>query len=457
LNVSVTSTPTFNPTNFASVNTAQSESLPTSPAALTRELVFNLGLWLSGLESFLQIRNQAFGEGNQSKAAARDWTKEFGLTNSTLLLCSKYALQLGKILNDRESLNDGENDVDFLDGLANSVGAGAFSFKEISALSLALKDAILINEALLRSAPLKFAEWTAWSNVLTEKLKQVEVIQRLIDTAEHEGENFLPQILRDLLQNKPISLAAEADLRVVLPLFAKILKWLDVIGKMHDNDEPLKPTLLLFARIHEQTQEMMRYVNNRLRRFANEDDELFSTLDCTVYAASIEVRKVFNFELTGLSEIRQTPLIYAKVETAHGLLNDCFQQIIVNFAQLLDPEIQPTHLFPNFQVKLEQSLALRSDLWSIQQAVQQAERNQKDYPMEKLHKKLNDFVKTNMRFLFYKDVETVERFIEEVLRTHNKNDVVPILHRFGAYLETLLGQVNMRIVLANYPFDYPKE
>jgi len=32
---------------------------------------------------------------------------------------------------------------------------------------------------------------------------------------------------------------------------------------------------------------------------------------------------------------------------------------------------------------------------------------------------------------------------------------VPILHRFGAYLETLFGQVNMRTVLADHPFENP--
>jgi hypothetical protein len=62
-----------------------------------------------------------------------------------------------------------------------------------------------------------------------------------------------------------------------------------------------------------------------------------------------------------------------------------------------------------------------------------------------------------MRFLMFKDCETVERFVEEILRTKNRQDLVPILHRFGAYVETLLGQVNMRTVLANHPFDYPKE
>jgi len=33
---------------------------------------------------------------------------------------------------------------------------------------------------------------------------------------------------------------------------------------------------------------------------------------------------------------------------------------------------------------------------------------------------------------------------------------VPILHRFGAYVETLFAQVNMRAVLEKHPFEIPK-
>ena len=65
-------------------------------------------------------------------------------------------------------------------------------------------------------------------------------------------------------------------------------------------------------------------------------------------------------------------------------------------------------------------------------------------------------MKQTVRFLFYKDTETIERFIEEILVTKQNKDLVPILHRFGAYLETLLGQVNMRGVLAKHPFDPQK-
>jgi len=243
---------------------------------------------------------------------------------------------------------------------------------------------------------------------------------------------------------------------LVLPRFAKILKWLSVIETMLQTDEPLKPSLLIFSRVYEQIQELTGYINNRLLRFPNEDDELFGQLDGAAYTASLELRKVYNYELAGLSEMRSTPLIYAKIETAFSLLNDSFQLTLINFAHLIDPNIETHKIFPNLKTKLEKSLFLRQNLWSLLQSVKSAEQNPDKYPMKQLHAQLNDFLKDTIGFLFYKDRETVERFIEEVLVTRNKKDLVPILHRFGAYIETLFGQVNMRVVLAGHPFDYEK-
>ena len=430
-----------------------------APAISARELGFELGLWLSGLESFLQVRNHSFAAqtANRAKTPNREWTKEFRLVHSTLLLCSKLTLQLSKTIKDK-NFNDrtGDERID----LITNLNAARFEFsdpEELAELSAALVDSILLNEGLLRGAPLRFSEWTAWSNFLSAKLKAAAVSGKLIAAAEKEGENFLPQKLKDLLENRPIPFALEADLRLVLPRFAKILKWLDAIGQMHDRDEPLKPAMLLFARINEQTQEMMRFINNRLLRFKNEEDSLFAALDCAVYAASIELRKVYNFELIGFAEARQSPLIYARVETAHGLLNDCFQQTLVNFAQLIEPDVKATELFPNLQTKLQQSLALREGLWRVLQIVRKAEKNPESVSLQKLHTKLTDFLNNTIKFLFYKDLVTVERFIEEVLNTTKKSELVSILHRFGAYLETLLGQVNMRVVLVDHPFNPPEE
>ena len=70
-----------------------------------------------------------------------------------------------------------------------------------------------------------------------------------------------------------------------------------------------------------------------------------------------------------------------------------------------------------------------------------------------MRSELREFVETTVRFLFYKDIETFERFAEEVFAARQSSDLVPILHRFGAYLETLYGQVNLRFVLNDGPAD----
>lgn len=403
------------------------------------DLAFEIGLWLSGLESFLNIRNHSFTDENRIKAASRDWTKEFRLTHSTLLLCSKLNFQLGKALREEKTAQN-KDKKDF-----------SISADEIYKLSFALKDSVLMNESLLRAAPLKFGEWTAWSAFLSERLKSTEVVEKLILSAEKSGEDFLPEVLRNLVDSRPV--AEQTDLWLILPRFAKILKWLSVVGRMLKNDEPLKPTLLIFARVYEQIQEMIGYINNRLLRFPNEDSELFGSLDGAAYTASIELKKVFSQELTGLVGIRPAPAVYARIETSYALLSDSFQQTLIVFAQMIDPEIEARQIFPNFQTKFEQSIILRRDLWQILQTVQQTEQSPNQAVIDALNKHLTRFLNHSLQFLFYKDKETVERFVEEILITKNKKDLVPILHRFGAYLETLFGQVNMRTVLAKHPFE----
>ncbi len=443
----------INPADISVVETTEEIVVSAVPFHSAIELIFELGLWLSGLESFLNIQNHAFGEENRSKAATRDWTKEFRLTHSTLLHCSSLNFKLAQAIK-----NDSPNEktgTEFFDEKSGDEKAFEITADDIFSLSMSLKEAILLSEGLLRAAPLKFGEWTAWSKSLTEKLKKVSAFEKLIKSAEKTGEHFLPSELQNLLKRKNLSAATEADLKLVLPRFGKILKWLNVIAQMVKQDKPLKPALLIFARVYEQVHELTEYINNRLLRFPNEEDDLFGALDGAVYVASIELKKVYQHELTGLTDIRPTPLVRAKIEAAQGLLNDSFQQTLVSFAWLIDPSIEAKSLFPAFQTKLEQSLALRESLWRVMNDVQAAEKNPETYPIGELIKKLNIFTDSYMRFLMYKDWETFERFVEEVLKTQNKKDLTPILHRFGAYLETLFGQVNMRGVLANHPFQPP--
>lgn len=457
MDVAVTTTTNYNPAKTSSIGEAQDNFALNADASDVNKLVFELGLWLSGLESFLNVQNHfSTTEDNRAKAVSRDWAKEFRLTHTTLLLSSSLTFQLAQAFKNQNLSADSDEEFSLLNDSNSAIESLNVTSDELFELSMVLRDAILLGEALLRSAPLKFVEWAAWSHSLSIKLKKVSAFDKFIQSAEKTGEDFLPPKANELLAKKSIPAVTKTDLRLVLPGIAKILKWLSVIEEMIAQDKPLKPALLIFARIYEQIQELTGYINNRLLRFSNQEDELYSALDGAAYVASIELRKVYQHELINVTEIRPTPQARARIEASQGLLTDSFQQTLIGFIRLLDPAVEVHEVFPVFREKLNASIVLRSDLWELLQDVQTAEQTVESYPLEDLAAKLTKFVQTSMRHLMYKDWETFERFVEEILRTSNKKDLTPILHRFGAYLETLFGQVKMRSVLANHPFEFPK-
>jgi hypothetical protein len=441
----------FNQTNLVSSDINKSfavNDLSESGAAHTS---FELGLWLLGLNSFLNTRNHSFVDGIQAKAAKREWTNEVRLTKYTLFHLAKLNSNLA-FESKRENSED--NFFDDFESAKNLSNNPRFSCDELNQLGLILRNFSVLGESLLRSAPISFHEWTAWSGILAKELSNTRIVADLIEQTELISGNALPVKFQELLTNKQLSTDTTVDLQSVLPYFNKLFKYLGLIEKMLENDKPLKPSLLFFAAIYQESQEMVAFIKKRLLRFKIEEDPMFEALDCAVFATSMEIRKVYQSELGESSTIRQAPLLCARIEAAYGLLRDCFQQTFVGFARFVDPEIEPIKLFANFNIKLEQSIILRKELWQILQIVKNVEKTPQAIQIQELQDNLTNFMYGSMKFLMYKDLETVERFIEEVLLTKNSADLVPTLHRFGAYLETLFGQVKMRVVLMNHPFEY---
>jgi hypothetical protein len=197
------------------------------------------------------------------------------------------------------------------------------------------------------------------------------------------------------------------------------------------------------------------FIEKRASHAEEIDGAVFDALDCTGYAIGVELTRVFGRELVGLASLRQSPAIYTKVENAHGLLRDSFQQSLVSLVQVFDPTFDGANFFQSFRSRLEQSLVLRRDLWRLLQLVLQAEQDRDRRPLRPLLERLDAFREGSLRFLMYKDWETYERFVAELLAARGAVELAPVLHRFGTYLEALFGQINMRIVLAAHPFDYP--
>lgn len=440
----------FKQTNVVSGGLSKPHGANGLPKVSIAETSFELGLWLLGLKSFLNTRNHPFLDGIQAKAAGREWTNELRLTRFTLFYSAKLTSELVFELQKNDT---GGSFFDDLESVKTLPSYSQFSLDELSQLNLVIRNFSVLADGLLRSNQISFQEWLAWAGVLSNQLSSTKIVSDLIIQTEKSA-GSLPVKFHELLANKQLTSDVEADLHAVLPYFNKLFKYLGLIEKMLENDKPLKPSFLFFAAIYEEAQGMLSYINKRLKQFKNEENPMFEALDCAVFATSMEIRKVYQNELGEVSTIRQAPLLCAKVEAAFGLLRDCFQQTFVGFARFIEPTIEPTELFANFNIKLERSLILRKELWETLQVVKNVEKNTEALQIQEMQDQLANFMHGSMKFLMYKDLETVERFIEEVLLTKNTADLVPTLHRFGAYLETLFGQVKMRVVLMNHPFEY---
>ncbi len=441
MNINEVTNNSFNVSN-AVVSNSQQRIVESNKTISVAENI-QLGTWLLGLVSYVNTQNHSFHDGNREKASVRDWSNDIKIIHSTLLTCgmltSKLSFETDMLLgnkSDFQLLIDSE-----------------YTKSELNQLSKLLQNFTILCETLLRSKKIEFYEWTAFCNIFSNALTQSETFEKIILKLNQHNENSLPKTFLNAFDKQNIPSHILADLQIVVPYFARILGCLNFIEKQLEVDKPLKPTLVLFTIIFDYAKEMIDFLKNRLIRFNDEQVQMSDILDCTVFATSIEIRKVFQNELSEVSSIRQAPILRSRIDAAYGLLRDCFQQNFLLFAQSIEPEISAHELFPNIKTKLEQSISLRADLWSVLKDVQNAEKNIENFPLSSLLAKLNDFAAGSMKFLMYKDTETVERFIEELFRTQNESDLIALLHRFGAYIETLFGQVNMRTILSDHPFE----
>ncbi len=395
-----------------------------------RATAYELGLWLAGLDSLVSTFDRLFTDQPTTLPDSKHWYKAIRLARSGLLRCSELYYLL------RAANTDELPDTALLVDVADLI-----------------RDSLSSNEALTRAGVIRPDGWRVWREELASRLSRSVGAWHFMSIARGADIDVLPEPIRELITPGSVTSIEVAELCGIMREFASIHQALEVVGRMLRNDDPLKPTLLIFAFVYERTQTLIAQINNRLASEKDEESEFFIALDGASYSASMEIRKAFSQELSKVVGVRPAHLVYAHIEVAHSLLSAGFEEVIASFARSMKPEIKVSDLFASFRTKLEQSLILRSALAKTLRAVKAAEEEPSKSEIVNMRNMVELFNHEAFHFLYYKDKETVERFTEEVQFTVDPKDLVPILHRFGAYLETLLAAVSMRAVLAEHPFE----
>ena len=426
---------------------ASSHASPNADGVLS--LASELRIWLRALDSFFMWQHHPVGQEKTSDLVSRDWTPEMRIANEAITRARHLALNVRRNAT-------GNADVFGLDAATD--GGERFIFDDVSLLSAdeVLGDAYEVCEGVLAAPRVAFRAWSGFGRMLRRELRRTNVVAELNRVLQERSALLIHPSLQEIVEKTtPPKLSAD-----VLRIFQELTELLDqlrYVAPLLKADLPLKGTLPLWTLIHEDAKRLVAMIEKRALRTDEIEGAIFDALDGTAYALSMELRKVFAHELSGVAAARHAPLIYSKIETAHGLLRDSFHQSIVTLAQALDPGIKELGLFDVTRTRLAQSLALRGDLWSLLSTLREYERDPAtaSKSLADLVERCKTFRHDSMQNLMYKDWESFDIFVEELSRTRDVAEAVPLMHRFGAYLDTLFGQVNMRAVLKDHPFDPP--
>ena len=418
--------------------------MPTPPEAFPPAQ--ELAVWLRALQSFFNPANHPFSETERAALGERSFKCETGVVRDTLLRCLHLLASVAR----------GET----LAGLAAEAGAGqgeaalglVSAGESFSDLSDAFKDVSRLCDSLLEAPSVGFAAWSSLGGLLGRELRRSQAVG-LIQAA---GDAARAAELQERLVGLAQGLAPEdlgEDVLEIFYAFSRLLALVRFAELSLKGDAQLKRLLPVFTLVHEETRALLDFIEGRALHVEGVAPGASDILDATAYAVRMEVRKAFEHELTGLCSVRQPPQVFAKVENAAGLLRDCYQQSVVALAQSFDPALDGNSLFHSFRTKLEQSLELRRELWGLVQLVRRASAGGGDPPATRVLEALAAFGEGAQRYLMYKDWDALERFAEELDSARGAGELSRTLHRFEAFLETLFGQVNMRAVLADRPFD----
>jgi hypothetical protein len=412
-----------------------------------------LAVWLRALRSFFNAANHPLTDTERAGIGERSFKCETGVVRDALVRCLHLLSTLTRG-NAPPTLAGEGAAAPVQDTTAHApVALGLVGAKDsLGDLGEVCKDVYRLSDALLDSSSVGFVAWLSLGNVLERELRRSEAAGLILAAGHAAGTAELHAHLVTLAHGLTPEDWGE-DLLEIFQAFSRLLALLRFVEVSLKGDAQLKRLLPVFTLVYEETRGLLDFIEGRALRVEGVEHGASEILDGTAYAVRMELRKAYEHELTGLCSVRQPPQLFAKVENATGLLRDCYQQSVVALAQSFEPALDGGMLFGSFTTKLEQSLELRRELWSLVLLVARASADGHELPATRVLEAISAFGEGSQRYLMYKDWETLERFAEEIDSARDAGELSRTLHRFEAYLETLFGQVNMRAVLAEHPFD----
>jgi hypothetical protein len=228
-----------------------------------------------------------------------------------------------------------------------------------------------------------------------------------------------------------------------------LLESLDLIESDLHTVDHARETLVLFQLIHGEARALMEFIRTNALSVAAITETLHETLDGIAFAMSHDLQRVFESELDRPID-EPDIVVIGKLNRSHGVLINCLQQSAITLAMVFDSTLVGAKLFNNSDVRYWESIELCNGLSDLIQLMVCFEEEMDERARESMVRGITKFRTQSMQFLMYADWPEFESFCEKALSSlDDPQKLEPVSHQFRCYLETLLGQVKLRAVLAD--------
>jgi hypothetical protein len=413
------------------------------------DYLFELEMWLKGLERFFQIDCLPLSAFERSHASLKNYIEEVAAARSGVAYMAMIATQL---------LGEGQEDLaSFLLYLDTQVARPGTRRRGDGATELArvvetLDDFTKILDELAKAPFIPLQTFLSLGRVTVGALRGdpnlgVLFRENLRPVLDKESKQSLAKVLGSLPD--PAERAALATLFVAL---FKGLRYADRIPSAAESPATRKRALLVFALLKAESTWIAGYLRKRLRpRFADGTPQA-EGLDRLAAAFEAEMRKVMDVELVGVVLMKDADAVLAQLEDAASLVRDLYQQGVISLAETFSAGVDAHALFPEYRARVDQSLRLRDELGLLVRATQEFLKTPDKKTLRALVTEIESFRRSGMRHLMFKDWSLFERFHAGFSRERAPRGFLPAAHQFDGFLRTLVKEVGKRAVLADHPF-----
>lgn len=239
----------------------------------------------------------------------------------------------------------------------------------------------------------------------------------------------------------------------------RLLECVELVENYLRHVDAAEETFALFQLIHDEARKLVEFIRTEALNSNLLTEELADTLDGITFAITHDLQRVFDGGPKGSFSDKTAQVVVGKLYRAHDVLTNCLQQSTITLAMVFDSELVGTKLFNNSDMRYRQSLQLCQDLTELIQLVEYSEKTIVGSTLTTLLDRVEKFRSEGMECLMYSDWPQFEAFCEKIDYAKTRpHEMETVLHQFRCYLETLLGQVRMRNVLADvFPLGIGEE